>query len=167
MIQSTMKIILIAALDDNKVIGSEGHLPWHIPEDFIHFKKTTEDHMVVMGRKTYESLGKPLPNRLNIVLTRNKDFKPMEPAIACTTLGQALLLAKSREEKKVFIVGGAHVYAEAMPYAHQMILSHIPGTHKGDTFFPAWDKSWNMTKEDAHEKFTIRTYERQKPEPWE
>ncbi|MDO8642644.1 MAG: dihydrofolate reductase [Candidatus Woesearchaeota archaeon] len=158
----SVKIILIAAIDQNNVIGSEGHLPWHIPEDFSHFKQTTDGHTVIMGRKTYESIGKPLPNRLNIVLTRNKAFAPTSGVVACTTLRQALAVAQEKGTK-VFIIGGAQVYAETMPYAHEMILSHIPGTHKGDVFFPAWGKEWNMTKEDTREKFTIRTYEHDKP----
>lgn len=162
-----MKIILIAALDENNLIGNQGHIPWHIPDDFRHFRETTDGHTVVMGRKTHESLNKALPNRLNIVLTRNKDFKPIPPAVPCTTLPQALRMARERREDKVFIIGGAQIYAEAQPYAHQMILSHIHGIHKGDAFFPAWDKEWKITKEIPHGQFTIKYYERPKAEPWE
>ena len=154
-------------MDENNLIGNQGHIPWHIPEDFRHFKETTDGHTIIMGRKTHESLGKVLPNRLNIVLTRNRDFKPKEPATACTTLSHALTTACERREDKVFIIGGAQIYAEAMPYAHQMILSHIKGIHKGDAFFPAWGKEWNVTKEIPHGQFTIRYYERDKVEPWE
>lgn len=162
-----MKIILIAAVDENNLIGSQGHIPWHIPEDFRHFRETTDGHTIIMGRKTHESIGKVLPNRLNIVLTRNRNFTPVAPARACTTLPQALTMARERREDKVFIIGGAQMYAEAMPYAHQMILSHIKGIHKGDAFFPAWEKEWRVTKEIPHGQFTIRYYERDKAEPWE
>ncbi len=162
-----MNITLIAALDENNVIGNQGRIPWHIPDDFKHFKQTTENHTVIMGRKTHESIGKVLPNRLNIVLTRNKGYQPKEPALACATLQQALRLAVKRNEDKVFIVGGAQVYAEAMPYAHQMILSHINGVHKGDAFFPAWGKEWKVISEIKHGSFTIRHYHRNKPEPWD
>ena len=146
---------IVAALDEKYVIGSKGKIPWHLPEDFKHFKKTTLGGAVIMGRLTYESLGKPLPNRQNIVLTSRK----LDGVLTATSLTDALKLVEAGRE--AFVIGGARVYADALPLADELILSHVKGKHQGDVFFPKLGGEWIVTKEEPHEKFTVKWYERQ------
>ncbi|MBI2146971.1 serine hydroxymethyltransferase [Candidatus Woesearchaeota archaeon] len=153
------KVIIIAALDENRVIGNKKSLPWRIPGDFRHFKDTTDGHAVIMGRTTFESLGKPLPNRMNIVLT-SRPFNA--PGVSVSKdLRSAIITAAAQGYGSIFLIGGASVYAEGLQYADEMILSHIPGTHEGDTFFPQWDaQQWQMGREQQREGFAVRWYNR-------
>lgn len=147
-----MKIILIAAMTKDRVIGRNGDLPWHMPEDLKFFKRTTTGHAVVMGRKTYESINRPLPNRRNIVITRqSQELNSMAGSWSedgktsldiANSLEAALALCEQRGEASVFIVGGGQIYAEALPVADEMLLTHVPGEGiTGDTYFPAWSPS--------------------------
>ncbi|MFH1417459.1 MAG: dihydrofolate reductase [Planctomycetota bacterium] len=158
-----MKIIIIVAMTRDRVIGRDGAIPWRDPEDMRHFKRTTTGHAVVMGRKTFESIGKPLPDRRNIVITRNPDYVPAalgSPSrvsqsssrgsqssivdrrssinIVCS-LDEALELCRGRNEEKAFIIGGAQTYELALPIADEMIITHIDQDGiTGDAHFPAW-----------------------------
>ena len=163
------EIIIIAALDENHVIGNKKTLPWHVPEDFKHFQETTNGHAVIMGRTTFESLGKPLSNRLNIVLTRNPESQisqlHQEGVIVLQSLSEAIQLAKQKGYQRIFLIGGASLYLEGFAVADKMILSHIPGVHEGDTFFPPWNSNeWRVTNEQQREGFAIKTYERKRHE---
>lgn len=152
------RLTLIAALGRNRVIGARGAMPWHLPEDLKHFKATTLGHPMIMGRKTFESIGRPLPGRRTIVVTRDAAWTHagVETAHSFT---QALDLAGPADE--VFIVGGGEIYAQAMPFAHRMILTRVEAEPDGDTLFPEWDPSqWAVVECDQREGYAFVTYER-------
>lgn len=128
-----MEIILIVAMAQNRVIGRDNRIPWHIPEEMHHFKSTTMGHAVIMGRKTFESLGKALPGRFNVVLTRSPQLHFPECTTA-TTLEEAIECCRGQE--KVFIIGGRTIYQEAMPVADTILLSVLDAAYEGDTLFP-------------------------------
>ncbi len=130
-------LAIIAAVARNGVIGRDGDLPWHLPEDLRHFKRTTSGHAVIMGRKTHESIGFPLPKRLNIVVTRQPDFE----AVGCSvvhSMEEALALAWESDEQP-FVIGGAGLYAAALPLATRLVLTEVHDEVEGDTFFPPVD----------------------------
>ena len=130
-----MKISLIAAFAEERVIGKNGKIPWTLKEDLKHFRNKTEGCSVVMGRKTYESIGGPLPNRLNIVMTRNP--KKLEGVKEVTNKEEALEIASSYSDE-VFVIGGEKIYEEFLPMATKMYLTKIDIKVKGDSFFPKW-----------------------------
>ena len=130
-----MKISLIAAFAEEGVIGKDGEIPWTLKEDLKHFRSKTEGCSVVMGRKTYESIGGPLPNRLNIVMTRNP--KKLEGVKEVTNKEEALEIASSYSDE-VFVIGGEKIYEEFLPMATKMYLTKIDIKVKGDSFFPKW-----------------------------
>lgn len=152
------RITLLAALGRNRVIGRDGAMPWHLPEDLRHFKHTTLGHPLIMGRKTFESIGRVLPGRRTIVITRQDEWSHADVETA-HSLPEALSLAGPADE--VFVVGGGEVYAEAMPFAQRMVLSEVPDAPEGDTWFPEWStKQWHEVSREPHEGFEIATYER-------
>ena len=152
------RVTLLAAIGRNLVIGRDGDMPWHLPEDLRHFKATTMGHPMVMGRKTFDSIGRALPGRRTIVVTRQPDWHHPDVETA-HSLADALALAGPTDE--VFVVGGGQLYAEAMPFAQRMILSEVPDSPEGDTFFPEWvAQDWRETGRAHHEGFDIATYER-------
>src|SRR5690606_21968590 len=114
------QISIIVAIDENKAIGKNNQLLWHLPNDLKFFKTTTSGHPIIMGRKTYDSIGKPLPNRKNIIITRNKDLK-IGGAEVYTSLSEAL--AGLKEENEVFIIGGAEIYKQALPLTDKVYLT--------------------------------------------
>jgi len=149
-------ISIIAAIANHNVLGKNNKLIWHLPADLKRFKKITSDHCVIMGRKTFESLGRPLPNRTNIVITRNKYFKA-EGCIVVNSLTDALNYAKA--DANLFIIGGANIYKQALAYADILDLTIVHHTFEGDVFFPKIDKTiWKETsrqdfKADANNKY--------------
>jgi len=160
-----MEKIIIAAIAENKAIGKNGDLPWHIPEDMKHFKNTTTGHPVIMGRKTYQSFPenvKPLPNRTNIVLTRS-NFEPEDESVKkANSLEKAYRQAEKLDEK-AFIIGGASVYRQAIKDADKMILTEVHKEVDGDTFFPEWDKNqWEETDKEKKDGFDFVTYTKTK-----
>lgn len=128
-----MTITLIAAMADNRVIGRDGAMPWHLPDDLARFRAITMGHPVVMGRKTFEAIGRPLAGRLNIVLTRQEGYAPAGVLVA-RSLDGALALAGDAGE--IFICGGGEVYREALPRADRIQLTVVRGEYPGDTTFP-------------------------------
>ena len=142
-----MKISLIAAFAEEGVIGKDGKIPWTLKEDLKHFRNKTEGCSVVMGRKTYESIGRPLPNRLNIVMTRNP--KRQEGIKEVNNTKDALKVASSYSDE-IFIIGGEKIYEEFLPLATKMYLTKIDIKVNGDTFFPSWNKNeWKeLSKQD-------------------
>lgn len=136
-----MRISLIAAMDKNSLIGKGSALPWHIPADFKRYKEITNGHPLVMGRKTHESIGRALPGRLNVVVSRDESYTPFPGAITATSLDEALKLFSRGEE--VFINGGAMLYKEALDrhLVDKMYLTVIDAEFEGDTFFPEYDAS--------------------------
>jgi len=131
----------------NGAIGLNGRMPWHLPNDLKRFKNLTWGMPVVMGRKTYESLGKPLPGRQNVIITRNPDFHAAGVHVVNGT-DQALALSKTFDVEEVFIIGGGEIYELFMPMAHRIHLTRIRAEFQGDTFFPALDAvSWQLTNQ--------------------
>lgn len=152
------RITLIAAIGRNLAIGQDGVLPWNLPADLRHFRSTTMGHPLVMGRRTFESIGRSLPGRRTIVITRSGDWHHAEVESA-HTFPEALALAGPADE--VFVVGGGEVYREAMPYAARMVLTEVDTSPEADTFFPEWVvDDWRETSREEHEGFAFATYER-------
>ena len=160
-----MKISVIAAMSENRVIGRDGALPWHLPTDLARFKSITTGHTVIMGRKTFESVGRPLPQRRTIVITRNNDYQAAGVFIA-HSLDEALDHAAREDE--IFILGGEAVYRIALPRADRLYLTIVHATIQGDTHFPPFEPDqWKLVEDDRHEAddrhayaFTFRRYER-------
>ncbi len=143
-------ISIIVAIARNGVIGNGNALIWRIAEDLRRFKALTTGHPVIMGRKTYESIGCPLPNRTNVVVTRRKDYRP-EGCLVAGSLEQAVGLFDPSEE--IFIIGGAQIYAQAMPMADRLYLTEIDSDYEGDTRFPEWKREeWTLLSEERHER---------------
>lgn len=139
---------LIAAMDRQRLIGRNNALPWRLPEDLRHFKATTLGRPVIMGRKTWESLGRPLPGRRNIVVSRNTAYRPDGGELAAS-LEAALALAGDAEE--VFVIGGAELYRQALPLAQRLYLTEIDASHTGDAWFPAFAADeWQETAREEH-----------------
>lgn len=139
-----MKISLIAAVSKNNVTGVNGKIPWHIPEDFLFFKKTTTGHHILMGKNTYNSIGKPLPNRTNIVLTRDTSFK-QKGCVICHSINEAVNYARKNNETELFIIGGEKVYEQTIDIADHLYITRIEKSFKGDTFFPKIDNlKWKI-----------------------
>ena len=132
------RISVIAALARNRVIGIENRLPWRLPEDLAHFKALTLNHPILMGRKTFESLGRPLPGRTNIVITRNAHYKPDGCLVADSIQGAIALCADADE---VFFIGGADLYTQAIPLADRLYLTEVDIEAEGDAWFPDYDRS--------------------------
>ena len=162
-----MKITLIAAMAENRVIGRAGTLPWHLPDDLRRFKRRTTGHAVVMGRRTFESLGGPLPDRRAIVITRRRDFTAVGATVT-HSLDEALDIARGWNEREVFILGGSEVYALALPLADRLELTVVHAEIEGDTLFPEFDlAAWVLIEDDHREAderhrhaFSFRCYER-------
>jgi dihydrofolate reductase len=156
-----LKIIIIAAIAQNGVIGkANGEMAWHIREEFQHFKQTTLGSAVIMGRKTFETLGKPLKGRENIIVTRNKDFKAeFEETIICHSLDESINYCKLKKFEKVFIIGGGEIYRQALLLADEMILSFMKFEAKGEVRFPEIkSNTWQLVSTEDREKFEIKSY---------
>lgn len=139
-----MKLALIAAYAQNRVVGIDNKLPWHLPEDLKYFKRCTSGKAIIMGRKTFDSIGRPLPNRTNIVITRNSEFKA-EGVKVVSTLEAAIELAKAVNEingiDEVMVIGGATIYELTLPIADRLYLTHVHAKVEGDAYFPEVDFS--------------------------
>jgi dihydrofolate reductase len=144
----------VAAMSLNRVIGQGNKIPWHLPEDFKWFKKLTTGHILVMGRKTFESIGRPLPNRTTIVLSRTGFANPGVKTV--TSLGQ---IEVANEAAEVFICGGADVYQQALPLCSDLYLTLVKRTVDGDAFFPAFEERFELVEQIADNvEFSIRRY---------
>lgn len=143
-------ITIIVAKSENNVIGNDNQLIWHLPADLKHFKMLTSGHPIIMGRRTYDSIGKPLPNRTNIVITRNEEWSS-EGTTRADSLQEAIEMAKEIDSE-IFIIGGGTVYEQAMDWADVLEITEVHRSFEGDTFFPEIDtKIW---KEVSREHFT-------------
>lgn len=143
------RVVMVAAVADNGVIGLDGEVPWHIPADLRHFRETTLGHTVVMGRTTYEGIGHPLPYRTNVVLTRTPGWAA-EGVLVAGSAEEAIAMAADFEGD-LMIAGGTQVYAEAMPYATRQVLTEVHRSPPGDTYYPSWDRSqWRETQRQEH-----------------
>lgn len=146
-----MTVTLVAAVARNGVIGAAGAIPWHLPEDFAHFKATTLGHTLVMGRATHDSIGRPLPGRTTIVLTRDREWHA-DGVLTASSLEEALAMA----EGDVYVAGGAAVYAAALPYADEQLLSEVDLEPAGDTYYPEFDPDeWPEVAREHHDGFDV------------
>ncbi len=133
-----MRISAICAMSENHVIGKNNQLPWHLPADLMHFKKITLGNPIVMGRKTYESIGQPLPGRCNVVITSNMDYHA-PGCVVVHSIKEALTTTKDNDE--IFIIGGASLYQEMLPLTQRLYITLIHQQIEGDTFFPEFNKA--------------------------
>ncbi|MGP2569513.1 dihydrofolate reductase [Ornithobacterium rhinotracheale] len=159
------KLISVVAVAENNVIGKDGGLIWHIPEDLKHFKKVTMGHPMIMGRKTFESFPKPLPNRVHIVLSRAPK-QNTEQVIWVTSLEEAVATAKNLDSEKAHVIGGGNIYRQTMDLIDEIEITRIHETYEGDTHFPAIDatqfeliKAKDLTTEKGI-KLTFETYKK-------
>lgn len=158
-----MKVTMIAAAAENNALGKNNELVWHLPDDFKRFKNITSQHHIIMGRKTFDSFPKLLPNRKHIVITRQKDFNK-EGVRVVHSLEEALKISSNQDE--VFIIGGGEIYKQALPYADKIELTRVHGSFEADAFFPEIDESkWKLIHSEFHGKddrhnydFTYLTY---------
>jgi dihydrofolate reductase len=149
-----MKISMIAAVSANGVIGKDNDMAWNLPDDMKYFKQTTAHHHVLLGRKNWESIPlkwRPLPNRPNIVITRNDEYEAVGGTIA-NSLEKALQIAKEANEEEAFIIGGGEIYRLGLPLSDRIYITEIHSEVEGDTYFPEWDKSeWVELSRVHHE----------------
>lgn len=144
-----MKVSFVVAVSENNCIGKDNQLLWHLPEDLKHFKNITTGGTIIMGRKTFESIGKPLPNRISIVITTQKNFDA-KGALVVSSLDVALEKCKNKEE--VFIVGGGEIYKYSLPFTDFIYLTKVHHHFEGDTFFPALNPlEWEVVMESYHD----------------
>jgi len=158
-------IIIIAAVSENNALGKDNDLVWHLPDDFKRFKQLTSGHYIVMGRKTFESFPKPLPNRTHIIVTRQKNYAP-EGCIVANSLQEAIQLCPKNED--TYIIGGGEIYKQSMAFATVLEITRVHHAFEADTFFPEIDSTiWKLAYEEFHPKdekhnfsFTYQTYQR-------
>jgi dihydrofolate reductase len=158
-----LRILIIVAVATNGVIGrASGEMPWHVKEDFKHFKKTTMNFPIVMGRKSFESLGKPLKGRENIVVTRNANLNyDFDDVIIVHSLNEAIEHCKLLNKEKIFITGGGEIYKQSISKADEMIISHMKFDAEGEVKFPDIDMDeWYIDSKDNRDQFEIVTYKR-------
>lgn len=156
-------ITLIAAVAENNALGKDNQLLWHLPNDFKRFKNITSGHHIIMGRKTFESFPKPLPNRTHVIITRQKDYQP-ESCIIVDSLAKAISVCPKDEE--LFIIGGGEIYKQSIEIADKLDITRVHYTFDADTFFPEIDLTkWKLTTEEYHPKdekhpfdFSFETY---------
>lgn len=160
-----MKIVIISAVAQNGVIGkANGEMPWHVSEEFKHFKKTTIGFPIIMGRKTFESLGKPLKGRENIIITKSKTFSFNSDLVKIFhSLKDGIEYAKSLNKEKIFITGGGEIYKQVMQIADELIISYMKFTAEGEVKFPdILETEWVVDKKENHEQFEIVFYRRKR-----
>lgn len=157
-------LILIAAAAENNALGKDNDLVWHLPDDFKRFKSLTSNHYIIMGRKTFESFPKPLPNRTHIIITKQKNYIAPEGCIVVNTLNDAIATAPENED--VFIIGGGQIYKQSIAIADKIELTRVHTSVEADTFFPEIDEEiWEVVQSEFHAKdekhaydFTFLTY---------
>lgn len=150
-----MKISMIAAMANDRIIGKNNQMPWHLPADFAWFKRCTMGKPIVMGRKTYDSIGRPLPGRLNIVISRDAALS-IDGVTTVTCIEQAKQVAGSVDE--LMIIGGGSIYESCLPEADCLYLTFIQADIDGDTQFPDWGEEWTITHEEEHSKDEKNAY---------
>ena len=153
---------IIVAMTRSGIIGKGGGLPWRLPEEMGHFKRTTMGHTLLMGRKTYESIGRPLPGRETIVVSRT--LPEQEGVRVCRSLEEGLAEA-GRREADVFVAGGAEVYRQALPLVDRLLVTYVDGDYEGETVFPEIEsETWRVVQKDRYKGFEVVEYRRQQLE---
>lgn len=165
-----MIISLIAAASENNVIGKDNWMPWDLPAELAYFRTVTRGKTVIMGRKTYDSVGRPMPNRHNIIVSRNADLKIPDVDVV-GSVEEAIELAKKDNLDEIFVIGGEQIYRAALPLADRIYLSRVHTTIEGgEAFFPAFDEAqWNLVRSEKYEadsentiSFTMMVFEKKK-----
>lgn len=156
-------ISLIVAHDEQRGIGKDGWMPWHLPQDLAHFKRVTEHHAILMGRTTFAVMKKPLPNRFTYVATRQSDAHYDFDHVAIVHDLDAFLREWQAKDEVLYVSGGAQIYAAALPYAAEMWITKVKGVYAADTYFPEYDvRDYSLEAQEAFPDFTICHYVRQK-----
>lgn len=163
-----MNISLIAAIAQNNAIGKNNDLLWHLPADFKHFKETTSGHFILMGRKTFESFPKPLPNRTHLIVSRQKKYKVPDGCFVFASVDLALQFAKDNNQKTVYVIGGGEIYKQTIDQANELIITHVHQSFNvADAFFPEISTEWQVISEEKHKAdeknqydFTITVYQK-------
>ena len=146
---------IIVAYDKNRLIGKEGGMPWYIPGELKRFRQLTENNVLIMGRKTYVSLGRPLPDRVNIVISRNENFTA-DGCYTASSITDAIAMARLFwPDKDIFIGGGAQIYIRTIEIADVLYITEIDGEFEGDTYFPAFDESLFVKETESHHQSTV------------
>ncbi|MEI4802102.1 dihydrofolate reductase [Bacillus sp. NPDC077411] len=161
-------ISLLVAMDKNRLIGKDNQLPWHLPADLAYFKKVTMGHPIIMGRKTFESIGRPLPGRTNIILTRNQNYE-MEGCEVIHSIDDVKKMDEQMNEE-LFVIGGAEIFKEVLPFADRLYITQIEEVFEGDTFFPEinyneWEEisaTQGVTDEKNPYTYAYHVYDRRK-----
>jgi dihydrofolate reductase len=160
------RVSVIAAVADSGVIGCQGTLPWHLPADLKHFKALTTGRPIIMGRRTFESIGRPLPKRRSVIVTRQADYA--QPG-AETARSFKAALARCADEPEVFVIGGRELYQTALPHADQFYLTRVHGNIEGDVYFPSWSEDeWQLVEStempaDADHAYSMTFFTYQRP----
>jgi dihydrofolate reductase len=163
---TTPVVAAIVAMDETRVIGKDGALPWHLPEDLAHFKKLTTGHLVIMGRKTWDSLPpkfRPLPNRVNLVVSRTPEALALpEGVLTANSLDAAIAMATERADntQRVWIIGGAELYKTGLPRCYEVHLTLVRGVHDGDARFPEFETDFDLISEGPGQACAFRVYRR-------
>jgi dihydrofolate reductase len=165
-----MRTALVAAVAANGIIGADGRMPWHYPEDLAHFERTTTGNPVIVGRRTFETihqqLGTPLPERRNIVLTHRPESLP-EEVVGVSSPAAAVREASATDSDTAYVAGGASVYEQFLPGADELVLTELEKAFEGDTSFPTVDwEHWRETNRDGYDEFDIVTYVRAREEEY-
>ena len=151
-------LTLIAATSTNNALGKDNQLVWHLPDDFKRFKALTSGHFIIMGRKTFESFPKPLPNRTHIIITRQKDYKAPEGCFVVNNLTKAIALCPKNEE--VFVIGGGEIYKQSIEHIDKLEITRVYHSFEADTFFPEIDTAkWELVSEEFHPKDEKHAYD--------
>jgi len=151
-------VTLIVAKSENNIIGNKGRIPWYIPNDLKRFKEITTNNVVIMGRKTFESLPeeyRPLPNRINIILSKDKSFKT-NCCMVFNDLKKAI--RKAGSDKEIFIIGGGEIYKESLKYADKVYMTEVDGEFEGDTYFPKLNRYWKEVNREEKEGYRFIDY---------
>jgi len=152
-------ISLIAAVAKNGLIGKDNRLPWHLPADLRFFKNTTIGHPIIMGRKSFESIGKALPGRTNIVLTRNANFAAAENLKVVHSLEEAFEVARKTGTDECFVIGGAEIYKEALPFCQKLYITRVHGIFEGNTYMPEFEKGFRKISSVSNLKDEQNAYD--------
>ena len=151
-----MRLSIVVAMDDNRLIGNNNQLPWHLPADLAYFKKLTTGKSILMGRKTYDSIGRPLPNRRNIVITHNSKIS-ISGCEVVSSVEKALILTKDEDE--VMVIGGASLCEQLLPQVNRLYITKIDGEFEGDIYFPKYDDlNWHQVSCESHPKDIANAY---------
>lgn len=155
----TPTLSAIAAMAENRVIGKDNKMPWHLPADLKHFKNITSGHPVLMGRKTFESIGQPLPNRTNIILTRDSSYSAGD-CLVVTEAETAISMASEIDQDEIFVIGGAEIYKHLLPQIQRLYLTIVHESFTGDTFFPALkEEEWREVSAEHHRRDEKNAYD--------